>query len=142
MRIAVHLDLSAIADAELTTVLKKRFKGCGRNIPHYASDLRAIADRLTATLDARGVTPAERRGRAAHYCGASAPSPLANGRLCGALVPVVEFRYADDGRELIVTALVTAARPSPGGDVFALGEFKEPTSVVWTSALSSHHRLN
>ena len=70
MRVAVHLDLSAIADAELTMVLKNGFKGRGRNMPHSANDLRFIADRLTAALEACGVTPAERRGRAAHYCGA------------------------------------------------------------------------
>ena len=96
------LDLSEIADDELTAVLSKRYAGCGKNMPQAAADMCAIVARMTHGLDKGGLTAARRGGLNVVYYGKLLPRPRPP-NFAGGLVPVVRFQIGVDGRVVIVS---------------------------------------
>jgi hypothetical protein len=126
----MNIDLSSIADETLTAILSKRFAGCGENMPHAAADIRAIADRLRAALEAQGLSAATLAGRRAFYRGGLAPrSDTHNRRVSGGLVAFVGLRFGNDGCSITVDSLETAAVRSGSPEMFVADIFNTPPTT-------------
>jgi hypothetical protein len=102
----VSLDLSTIADADLTAALAGRYQGLGRNMPRSANEMRDIVPRLVHVLENGGLTAAKRGGVRVVYYGKMASGPR-RPNVVGGLAPLIKFRFAEDGIAIAVLSLET-----------------------------------
>lgn len=130
MRNSLNINLSSVDDDVITSILSRRYKDCGKNMPQTAAHLRSIAKRLTAALDAQCVPPKSRAGRRAFYRGGRECAHGAEEvRRSGGLVPFVQFRFAADGCHLFVESLETAAVTAGAPETIIVDVFDTPPTI-------------